>query len=324
MSSLSRLRDLQLASVRVTDRELGRGAYGVVKEVKMDGRSCAAKMIHPILLQSSEEDRGAVERQFVEECLIHSRQRHSNIVQLLGVHYETSARLPLMVMELMETSLSTCLEQFPRLPTSTKHAILVDACNGLLHLHSQRPPIIHRDLNANNVLLTPLFTAKIADLGVAKILNVSPAHPMATMTRQPGTVAYMPPEATSSKPRYTTKLDIFSFGVLVLHTFTNKWPLPTAEFVESQRNTISTVIAKYLLSQESRRIFTKVPETDRRRRYLQEMDDDHTHTRLVLNCLADDPEPRPPAEEVLQGLMKVPSQLLLQADKGQWLTYTEL
>ena len=290
--------------MRVTDRELGRGAYGIVKEVKMaDGRSCAAKMIHPILLESSEEERGNIERRFVEECLIHSRQRHSNIVQLLGVHYETpSARLPLMVMELMETSLATCLEQFPRLSSTMKHTILVDACKGLLHLHSQHPPIIHRDLTANNVLLTPLYTAKIADLGVAKILNVSPTHPMATMTKQPGTLAYMPPEATSSKPKYTTKLDIFSFGVLALHTFTNKWPLPTEQFVESPENCD---------------LFKRVPETDRRRRYLQEMGDDHTHTRLVLSCLTDDPEPRPPAEEVLESLRKIPSQLIPQADKGQ-------
>lgn len=311
MDVRGRLREFQLSGVRETGRELGRGAFGVVVEVEVNGLRCAAKKLHAILLETNPLEREGITSRFVEECFQHSRQRHPNIVQLLGVHFPSpEASLPLMVLELMEMSLSTCLEKHPGLPIELKNEILVDVAQGLLHLHNQNPPIIHRDLTSNNVLLSRHLTAKIADLGVARIVNVSPSLRSSKLTKQPGTVAYMPPEAMSSVPSYNTKLDVFSFGVLVLHVCTDKWPLPSAEFVQSPGNA---------------EVYRRVSEVDRRRQYLEELGQEHPHMQLICRCLNNRPESRPTAWEMLAFLRTVtkevggsPSRLELVTRRGKY------
>ena len=90
------LQELQLFGVTEEGRELGRGAYGVVVEMTVNGFHCAAKKLHPILLETSSVERAKVSSQFVEECLQHSRLCHPNIVQLLGVYFPShQAELPL-------------------------------------------------------------------------------------------------------------------------------------------------------------------------------------------------------------------------------------
>ena len=296
MDCRSQLSELLLKSnVRETGRELGRGAYGVVVEVEVNGLRCAAKKLHPILLETDPEGCRAVSSRFVEECNQHSRQRHPNIVQLLGVYFPSpKAELPLMVMELMEMSLCACLERHPNLVVSLKNDILIDVGQGLLHLHSQQPPIIHRDLTANNVLLTSELRAKIADLGVARIVKSNPSVQSAKQTVQPGTLAYMPPEALSLEPSYNTKLDVFSFGVLILHVFTNKWPIPTLQFVKSPDNP---------------KMFYQVSEVDRRTEYLKELGENHHHMNLVHSCLSDEPDARPTTDKVLASLRIIKSEI---------------
>ena len=130
-------------------------------------------------------------------------------------------------MELLHTSVAQCLEQYKydqqKFPLSTKLFILRDVASALVYLHSQTPPIVHRDLTANNVLLTSNMRAKLGDLGVAKIID--PNLSKLSGTQCPGTLAYMPPEALMEHPIYGTELDVYSFGVLGFHIYSCKWPL---------------------------------------------------------------------------------------------------
>ena len=136
------------------------------------------------------------------------------MVQVLGIHYPSpEAKLPWLVMELMEFSLKDFLQRSldqNKLPLYTKLSILVDICQGLEFLHGQ--DIIHRDLSSNNVLLTKHNVAKIADLGVAKAIE---HNPMKTHTQAPGTPHFMAPEALSVTPQYGKPVDIFSVVVLL-------------------------------------------------------------------------------------------------------------
>ena len=145
-----------------------------------------------------------------------SNLRHPNITQFLGVCFISNCQLPVLVMERLDGSLDDLLEFIPNIPLALKRSILDDVARGLLYLHSHSPQIIHRDLTAKNVLLTSLFAAKITNFGNSRIVNQQPDQLARTLSRFPGTLVYMSPEALEAPSCYGPSLDVFSFGHLTL------------------------------------------------------------------------------------------------------------
>ncbi|XP_019855259.1 PREDICTED: spore wall protein 2-like [Amphimedon queenslandica] len=86
----AQLEPLLLPDVKETGKELGRGAYGVVTEVIVSETTCAAKKLHDVIVQDYTLKR------FGDEVLLHSQQRHPNIVQLIGVYYPPRSQLPML------------------------------------------------------------------------------------------------------------------------------------------------------------------------------------------------------------------------------------
>ena len=154
-------------------------------------------------------------RKYLQECQLMSSLRHPNITLFLGLCFLPETQLPLLVMELLETNLDDLLEYMPNLPLSLKRSVLGDVASGLLYLHERPSPVIHRDLTANNVLLTSCLVAKITDMGNSCIIDGQMAR---TLSALPGTLAYMPPEALDDSHCYGPSMDIFSFGHLALFT----------------------------------------------------------------------------------------------------------
>ena len=275
---------LQLRGVTKLNRdELGRGAYGKVYAVKYCQTVCAAKEIHSILVEGV----GQVEMQrtiesFMRECRQCSTLRHPNVIQFLGVYYPTGAgganrmRLPVMVMEMMADSLTSFVEKHEKIPVHIKYSIVHDVSLGLCYLHNHDPPIVHRDLSPNNILLTAHHVAKISDLGVAKVIK---ADNRKTMTKAPGTVDFMPPECLDDVPEYGPPMDVFSFAGIILHTFNQQWPSP----------------AKNVKFDPKTRKRVALSEVERRQQYLDKMIGEAEVFRpLVEECLDDDPAVRPP------------------------------
>ena len=145
---------------------------------------------------------------------------HPNITQFLGLCFLPGTQLPLLVMERLEASLDDLLENVPDIPLTLKRSILENVASGLLYLHKRNPPVIHRDLTSNNVLLTSSLMAKITDMGNSRIADMRPGQMVRTLSVLPGTLVYMPPEALDNRHRYGASLDIFSFGHLALFTIT--------------------------------------------------------------------------------------------------------
>ena len=146
--------------------------------------------------------------------------RHPHVVQFLGLCFLEGSTLPVLVMERLDSNLDDLLESTPGLPLPLKQSLLVDIVQGLLYLHTRNPPVVHRDLSARNVSLTSSLVAKVSDLGNARIVNLQPGQLARTLTRIPGTMSYMPPEAFDQHSQYGPRLDIFSFGHLTLFTLT--------------------------------------------------------------------------------------------------------
>ena len=272
----------RLNEVRVTEEEFGRGSYAVVLRLEYRGLKCAGKQLYPVLY---EQGVGDTVRRFEEECRLLARMRHPNIVQFIGVYFEEGSCVPILVMEFLPTTLARCIDTYGVLPEEVSYSILHNVALGLYHLHSQTPPIVHRDLSANNVLLATNMTAKISDLGVARILNLTPQQ-MSRMTRNPGTPAYMPPEAMRANPRYDASIDEFSYGVLMIHVLSGRWPLPLREPV--------------CVNPENRAQLLPVSEAERRDEYLRDIGNDHPLMDLILRCVSNDPQQRATAAQMVQ------------------------
>ena len=290
LRAIPELQKIVLPNVQPTGQELGRGAFGTVEEVEIPGATCAAKRIHESLLRlGTVEDAKSITDAFVRECLLMSTLHHPHIVQFLGVCFLPGSQLPLLVMEQLTMSLDDLLETNSHVPLTTKCSILNGIVNGLTYLHSHTPPIIHRDLTAKNVLLNSAMVAKLADLGVAHIMNIQPGQLASTMTQAPGTLVYMPPEALEPNAKYNAKLDIFSFGVLSLYTLTQIFPVLKAP---TDIDSDGRIAAR--------------SEIDRRIDYIEKIQQEfgrhHPLVLMIKQCLHDDPRRRPTLDEVLQRL----------------------
>ncbi|TXG53265.1 hypothetical protein EZV62_022434 [Acer yangbiense] len=110
-----------------------------------------------------------------------------------------------------------------RLPLSweTRLKVIWGVANGLSYLHCLDKPIIHRDIKASNVLLDSDFEAHIADFGLARRIDSSHSH---VSTQVAGTMGYMPPEYMGGNTAATVMLDVYSFGILMIETATQRRP----------------------------------------------------------------------------------------------------
>ena len=181
---------------------------------------CAAKRMHELLLDPGNQGVSETIQKYRQECQLMTSLRHPNITQFLGLCFLEGSELPLLVMEKLEMSVDDLLVCAPNIPLPVKISILTDTSSGLVYLHSRTPPIVHRDLTARNVLLTASLTAKITDLGNSRMVTLRPSQLAQTLSKNPGTTVYMPPEALSESHRYGPPLDVFSFGHLALYMFT--------------------------------------------------------------------------------------------------------
>ena len=285
-----RLRELTISRSNIEflrDQDLGRGAYGRVFKVRYRGSLCAAKEIHSILIEAAytPEERRRLQAAFQRECDHCSKLNHPNIVHFIGTYYPPQKLFPVMIMELMDESLTTYAEK-QNISFKRRMSVLYDVAEGLNYLHSRNPPIIHRDLSPNNILLKhlPLLSvAKIADLGVAKIVNVDDKSTKSYQTKAPGTVDFMPLEALGNKPKYGTSLDVFSYGGIMLYTVNGKWPKP------------SSLVDFDPVTRQVRGL----SEVERHREHLDKMRGEAEVLRpLVEACLDNDPVKRPSIVEL--------------------------
>lgn len=133
------------------------------------------------------------------------------------------------------------------------------------------------------------MNAKISDIRTANILNVSPAQMAQKMSAHASaTLCYMPPEVLIGSPTYTSKVDIYSFGVMIIHVLCGRWPIPTDRdvFHHDRKNAASNTLAP-------------ISEIDRRTEYLRDVDQAHPLMGLISQCLDKTPTHRPRASEIL-------------------------
>ena len=302
-ASFSGFEAYKLTGITVLDQELGHGSYATVLTLDYLGLKCAGKKIHEALLRQGNASYSV--RRFEEECHLLSQVRHPNIVQFLGVHFPKGEKTPILVMELLPMNLTFCIDQH-NISQEISYSILHDVALGLCYLHNHMPVIIHRDLSSNNVLLDSNLKAKISDLGVARILNLTPLQ-VSRMTQTPGTPAYMPPEVMVANPKYDKSIDVFSYGILMIHILSGRWPEPQVG--------PSMIVAGKLIP---------VTEAERRNTFIQIIGNDHPLMALILTCINNDPQLRVDISVIVQQLRKTTSQYpVLYSNRLEMLRHIE-
>ena len=275
------------------DSELGRGSYGSVVKAELDDLLCAAKILHQTFFSSNDPAAREFAAKFVQESQIMRGLNHPNIVRFLGsVQDPVSGRLVLL-MEMMKESLTHFLELSTTcLPYLIQVNISHDIALAVAYLHTKR--ILHRDLSSNNVLLNPGCQAKVTDFGMSQIADSNHSMTRSQVTQCPGTLAYMPPEALLSKPRYSEKLDSFSMGVLMIQTITRKFPAPTEAHITREDPKSPTGV-----------IIVPVSELQRRKADMRDIPISHPLLSIATSCLKDKYQERPNVSHICQSLAEL-------------------
>ncbi|CAN8311742.1 unnamed protein product [Cochlearia groenlandica] len=214
---------------------IGMGAMGIVYKAEVMKRpllTVAVKKLwkSPSAPQGDIEDHHhhqeeEEEHDMLREVNLLGGLRHRNIVKIMG--YIHNEREVMMVYEYMPNgNLGTALHSkdeklFLLRDWLSRYNVAVGVVQGINYLHNDcYPPIIHRDIKSNNILLDSNLEARIADFGLAKMM----IHKNETVSMVAGSYGYIAPEYG-----YTLKIDeksdIYSLGVVLLELVTGKMPI---------------------------------------------------------------------------------------------------
>ncbi|XP_078154028.1 LEAF RUST 10 DISEASE-RESISTANCE LOCUS RECEPTOR-LIKE PROTEIN KINASE-like 1.1 isoform X2 [Carex rostrata] len=196
-------------------KELGNGGFGIVyKGILKDGRTVAVKRLYKNSYKSTE--------QFMNEIEILSRLHHPNLVTLYGSTACSSQEL-LLVFEFVSNGTVADHLHRPRssenvLSWSVRLSVAIETANALAYLHAVEPPIIHRDVKTNNILLDDGFHVKVGDFGLSRLFPLDVTH---VSTVPQGTPGYVDPVYYQCY-HLTDKSDVYSFGVVLIELISSK------------------------------------------------------------------------------------------------------
>ncbi|HKH93287.1 MAG TPA: protein kinase [Gemmatimonadaceae bacterium] len=267
-----------LGSAYTIQRELGGGGMSRVFVARDEalGRDVVVKVLPPDLLAGVSADR------FDREVRLAARLQHAHIVPVLSAGQMDG--VPYYTMPFVDgASLRDRVTGEGELPITEAVSILRDVARALAYAHERG--VVHRDIKPDNVLLSG-GAAVVTDFGIAKAISAArtgaQGETLTQMGVSIGTPAYMAPEQAAADPATDHRADIYAFGCLAYEVLAGRPPF-TAK--SPQR------LLAAQMSETPEPIEALRPETP------------PTLARLVMDCLAKDPEHRPQrATELLQAL----------------------
>ncbi|KAL8157650.1 receptor protein kinase TMK1-like [Apium graveolens] len=265
------------------DNILGKGGFGTVYSGELhDGTKIAVKRMESGVMSEKGLD------EFKSEIAVLTKVRHRNLVVLIGYCLDGNERL--LVYEYMpQGTLSRYLfsweeEGLKPLEWTKRLTIALDVARGVEYLHGlAQQSFIHRDLKPSNILLGDDMRAKVADFGLVRL---APDGKASLVTRLAGTFGYLAPEYAVTG-RVTTKIDVFSFGVILMELITGRRALD-----ETQQEDSVHLVPWFRRMQLNKETFRKAidPTIDLDEEALVSIS---TIAELAGHCCAREPHQRP-------------------------------
>ncbi|CAN6332188.1 unnamed protein product [Urochloa humidicola] len=273
--------------------EIGDGGFGTVYKGRLrDGRVVAVKRLYNNSCRRVE--------QFLNEAAILSRLRHPNLVLFYGCTSSRSREL-LLVYELVPNGTVADHLHGHRaaeraLPWPLRLNIAVEAASALAYLHAVEPPIVHRDVKTNNILLDGSFHVKVADFGLSRLFPVDATH---VSTAPQGTPGYVDPEYHQCY-QLTDRSDVYSFGVVLVELTSSK-PAVDVTRDRSEINLAGMAVNKIQQCQLEQLVDMELGYgSDEATRKGMTM-----VAELAFRCLQQNGEMRPPIKEVFDALRSI-------------------
>ncbi|KAL8235958.1 hypothetical protein R6Q59_017039 [Mikania micrantha] len=274
----------------------------VYKGTLADGRKIAVKNMN-FTEFSAESDKN-----FHNEMNTLAKLRHRNLVKVLGYAWE-SGKLKAVVLEYMENgNLDRVIHDSgidrSRWDLPERVEVLVSVSKGLVYLHSGYDfPIVHCDLKPSNILLDEIWEAHVSDFGTARILGVhnqdgSSASSASTFQ---GTIGYLAPEFAYMR-KVTTKVDVYSFGIIMMEFITRKRPTGLTED-EGIQFTLPQLIDQALSNGINELI--EIIDPDLAYDFSKNHGVVERILQLALCCTRMDPNDRPDMNEISVSLTKI-------------------
>jgi serine/threonine-protein kinase len=224
-------------------RIIGQGGMGSIylaDDLRLEGRLCALKEVEHDRNMPTGLLRQARE-QFLREATILARLDHPNLPKVSD--YFSIGGRDYLVMDFvpgkdLRTLMIEARQEGRFLPEREVLAWASQIADALSYLHSQRPPILHRDIKPGNLKLTPSGLVKLVDFGLVKILSSEDVT--VTILQGRGTALYTPLEQYGGDSGHTdTRSDIYAFGATLYHLLTNHPPIEARELFLNPSSLVS-------------------------------------------------------------------------------------
>ncbi|OHT04435.1 hypothetical protein TRFO_06328 [Tritrichomonas foetus] len=258
-------------------QSLGRGETSEVIQVFQD-KYWALKILNPQsqiqndTIKDKDKDEFDFDkmRRFVSEYEIMSQIKHPNILKTYGICYGDENHPPSIVLSYCPTNLKDCITA---LSNEEINQIIIEICSGMSHIH--QCGIIHRDLKPENILLDFNNHVQISDFGISTLSNDL------THTLNIGTLEYMSPEQYCEDEHYTSKVDVYAFGLIALYLLTRGSPpkIKLSDVIKKKRILLPSNITEFFKT-------------------------------MILSCLSLNPNDRPSFSELLDLLLSNQDKLL--------------
>ena len=214
------------------NKRIGSGAWGYVAKGLYKEQSVAVKCLHPNIV--SPHSLKLLKR----EVVMMAKIRHPCLLLFIAVSFDHPSGSPMIITELMECSLRDAYKRQGMLSGKSRIKIMIDVACALHYLHTHKEVILHRDVSSANVLvretINNMYQGKLSDFGSANIAR-------SAVTAGPGAMMYMAPEvprethfqSDATFLHQTTKIDVYSYGILLCEVFASEPQLPFPEIFSS-------------------------------------------------------------------------------------------